>query len=78
VFTSRHLPAVLSILDTIERQREEFRTAEWTIRFALAHERITTGVLNRFTARQIATAKAIAEADGARLAVPTAFLETIR
>lgn len=78
VFTSRHLPAVLSILDTIEQQREEFPTTEWAIRFGLAHERITTGVLNRFTARQIATAKAIAEADGARLALPTAFLETIR
>lgn len=78
VFTTRHLPSVLSVLDTIERQREEFATAEWHVRFGLAHERITTGVLNRFTSRQIATARAIAECDGARLALPNAFLETIR
>ncbi|MFE3645951.1 hypothetical protein ACFXOM_34100 [Streptomyces sp. NPDC059169] len=78
VFASRHLPAVLSVLDTLERQREEFSVPEWQARFGLAHERITTGVLNRFSTRQITTARAIAEAGGPRLALPTSFLETIR
>lgn len=78
VFTTRHLPAVLSVLGTIEAQREEFSTAEWTARFAVAHERITKGVLARFSALQIATAQAIAEADGPRLALPASFLETLR
>ncbi|ARF53688.1 hypothetical protein [Streptomyces gilvosporeus] len=77
VFTTRHLPAVLSALGTIERQREEFSIAEWKARFGLAHERIVTGVLARFSTPQITTARAIAEADGARLALPTALLETI-
>ncbi|MCG7522949.1 hypothetical protein MHW47_00570 [Streptomyces sp. OfavH-34-F] len=78
VFTTRHLPAVLSVLDTIERQREEFSVPEWQARFGLAHERITTGVLNRFSARQTTTARAIAEAGGPRLALPTSFLEAIK
>ncbi|MFD5768900.1 hypothetical protein ACFWIN_24180 [Streptomyces sp. NPDC127049] len=78
VFTTRHLPAVLSVLGTIEAQRDEFSTAEWTARFAVAHERIVKGVLARFSARQIATAHAIAEADGPRLSLPASFLETLR
>lgn len=78
VFTTRHLPAVLSALGTIEAQREEFSTAEWTARFAVAHERIVKGVLARFSALQIGTAQAIAEADGPRLALPASFLETLR
>lgn len=78
VFTTRHLPAVLSTLGTIEAQREEFSTTEWAARFGLAHERITRGVLARFSTPQIATARAIAEADGDRLALPGSFLESIR
>ncbi|MFD9302990.1 hypothetical protein ACFWCB_09985 [Streptomyces sp. NPDC060048] len=78
VFTTRHLPAVLSMLDTIERQREEFSVPEWQARFGLAHERITTGVLNRFSTRQVTTARAIAEAGGPRFVLPSSFLETIQ
>lgn len=78
VFTTRHLPAVLSTLNAIERQREEFSAAEWAARFGLAHERITSGVLARFSAPQIVNARAIAEADGTRLALPGSYLETIR
>ncbi|MEK8146261.1 hypothetical protein NKH18_48550 [Streptomyces sp. M10(2022)] len=78
VFTTRHLPAVLSMLDTIERQHEEFSVPEWQARFGLAHERITTGVLNRFSTLQVTTARAIAEAGGPRLALPASFLEMIQ
>ena len=74
VFTSRHLPAVLSALSSIERQRDELPPAEWTARFGLAHERIITGVLGRFRSPQIELARAIAEADGPRLALPASFI----
>ncbi|MEU9303371.1 hypothetical protein [Streptomyces sp. NPDC048269] len=78
VFGTRHLPAVLSTLATIERQREEFSAAEWQSRFGIAHQRITTGVVARFSTAQIATARAIAEGDGVRLALPPSFLEVLR
>ncbi|MEV0036434.1 hypothetical protein [Streptomyces sp. NPDC050804] len=77
VFTSRHLPSLLSFLDFLERQREEYPAAEWTARFGLAWDRIVHGVRARFSTRQITTAQAIAEADGARLLLPASFLEVI-
>lgn len=77
VFTSRHLPSLLSFLDFLERQREEYPTAEWDARFGLAWDRIVHGVRARFSTRQIATAQAIAEADGDRLLLPPSFLEVI-
>ncbi|MGW7280406.1 hypothetical protein ACWGIV_19295 [Streptomyces sp. NPDC054844] len=77
VFTSRHLPSLLSFLDFLERQREEYPTAEWDARFGLAWDRIVHGVRARFSTRQIATAQAIAEADGDRLLLPSSFLEVI-
>ncbi|WP_369223193.1 hypothetical protein AB5J52_19310 [Streptomyces sp. R39] len=77
VFTSRHLPSLLSFLDFLERQREEYPAAEWTARFGLAWDRIVHGVRARFGTRQIATAQTIAEADGNRLLLPRSFLEAI-
>ncbi|MGW6394266.1 hypothetical protein ACWFR1_28050 [Streptomyces sp. NPDC055103] len=77
VFTSRHLPSLLSFLDFLERQREEYPAAEWTARFGLAWDRIVHGVRARFSTRQIATAQAIAEAGGDRLLLPPSFLEVI-
>ncbi|WP_351227925.1 hypothetical protein [Streptomyces sp. NPDC002133] len=77
VFTSRHLPSLLSFLDFLERQREEYPAAEWTARFGLAWDRVVHGVRARFSTRQIATAQAIAEADGDRLLLPASFLEVI-
>ncbi|MEV8568167.1 hypothetical protein AB0436_21750 [Streptomyces sp. NPDC051322] len=77
VFTGRHLPSLLSFLDFLERQREEYPTAEWDARFGLAWDRIVHGVRARFSTRQLATAQAIAEADGDRLLLPSSFLEVI-
>ncbi|MGW1818067.1 hypothetical protein ACWCQM_31425 [Streptomyces sp. NPDC002125] len=77
VFTSRHLPSLLSFLDFLGRQREEYSAAEWTARFGLAWDRVVHGVRARFSTRQIATAQAIAEADGDRLLLPPSFLEVI-
>ncbi|WP_406494769.1 hypothetical protein OG936_13285 [Streptomyces sp. NBC_00846] len=77
VFTSRHLPSLLSFLDFLERQREEYPAAEWTARFGLAWDRIVHGVRARFSTRQIATAQAIAEGGSDRLLLPPSFLEVI-
>lgn len=77
VFTSRHLPSLLSFLDFLERQREEYPAAEWTARFGLAWDRVVHGVRARFSTRQIAAAQAIAEAGGDRLLLPPSFLEVI-
>ncbi|MFE9765902.1 hypothetical protein ACFYPC_15475 [Streptomyces sp. NPDC005808] len=77
VFTNRHLPSLLSFLDFLERQREEYPAAEWSARFGLAWDRVVHGVRARFSTRQIATAQAIAEADGDRLLLPASFLEVI-
>ncbi|MGW2822283.1 hypothetical protein ACWC24_14925 [Streptomyces sp. NPDC001443] len=77
VFTGRHLPSLLSFLDFMERQRDEYSAAEWTARFGLAWDRLVHGVRARFSTRQITTAQAIAEADGDRLLLPRSFLEVI-
>ncbi|MBT2491822.1 hypothetical protein J7E96_25490 [Streptomyces sp. ISL-96] len=77
VFTSRHLPSLLSFLDFLERQREEYPATEWSARFGLAWDRVVHGVRARFSTRQIATAQTIAEADGNRLLLPASFLEVI-
>ncbi|WP_432036958.1 hypothetical protein [Streptomyces cucumeris] len=77
VFTSRHLPSLLSFLDFLERQREEYPAAEWTARFGLAWDRIVHGVRARFSTHQITTAQAIAEGGGDHLLLPASFLEVI-
>lgn len=77
VFTSRHLPSLLSFLDFLERQREEYSVEEWNARFGLAWDRIVHGVRARFSTCQITTAQTIAEADGTRLLLPESFLEVI-
>ncbi|MEU5851269.1 hypothetical protein [Saccharopolyspora shandongensis] len=73
VFTTRHLPQVLAFLDFLEHQREEYPTAEWTVRFGLAWDRIVHGIRAKFRDEQVATAQAIAEAGGARLLLPPEF-----
>ncbi|OKI26628.1 hypothetical protein A6A28_16795 [Streptomyces sp. CB03578] len=75
VFTTRHLPSLLSFLDFLEEQRSEYSVAEWKARYGLAWERIVDGVRPKFSNTQIATAKAIAEAAGPRLSLPAQFLE---
>jgi hypothetical protein len=48
---------------------------EWKARFGLATERIIRGIRPKFTAEQIVTARAIAEAAGPALSLPARFLE---
>jgi hypothetical protein len=77
VFTTRHLPQLLTFLDFIETQREELPAGEWIARYATAWERIVHGVRDKFRPDQITTARAIAEADRARLILPPQFFEGI-
>lgn len=77
VFTTRHLPQILSFLDFIEHQRDHYPVAEWNLRYGLAWERIVSGIRCKFRDEQIATAQAIAESDGARLLLPPQFLEGV-
>jgi hypothetical protein len=73
VFTTRHLPQVLTFLSFTEAQREEYPAAEWELRYGTAHRRITAGIRDRFAPAQVATAQAIAEGGGARLLLPPQF-----
>jgi len=75
VFTTRHLPSILSFLAFTEQQREELPMPEWKARFGLATERIVRGIRPKFTAEQIVTAQAVAEAAGPALSLPARFLE---
>ncbi|WP_336215997.1 hypothetical protein [Nonomuraea sp. LPB2021202275-12-8] len=77
VFTTRHLPSLLSFLAFTEQQRDELPAAEWKARYGLAWERIVTGIRPKFAREQIRTAIAIAEAGGPHLTLPAQFLELI-
>jgi hypothetical protein len=75
VFTSRHLPALLSFAAFLDAQREEMTVLEWNARHALAWQRLTTGILPQFTADQQATALLIAESHDPRLRLPGQILK---
>jgi len=74
VYTSRHLPSLLRFADFVDGQRDELPEDEWQARYRLAFERITTGVLPKFTSEQLTTARLIAEADDGRVALPAHVL----
>lgn len=75
VFTTRHLPSVLSFLSFCQRQRDEMSEAEWKLRYGQAWQRIVQGIQPRFTAEQLRTAQAIAEGAGPALSLPAQMLE---
>lgn len=64
VITSSKLPAILAFLDHILAKRQRISLPAWSERFGRAHRRITEQILPCFPAREIAMAKAVAEADG--------------
>ncbi|WP_327335682.1 hypothetical protein OG384_03100 [Streptomyces sp. NBC_01324] len=78
VFTTRHLPAIFSFTAFLTAQREEMTVPEWSARYALAFERVTTGVLPQFTAEQQATARLIAESHDPALHLPAQILGGLR
>jgi hypothetical protein len=75
VYTTRHLPSLLSFAGFLHAQRDELPQAEWQARYGLALDRITTGVTPRFTAEQITTARLIAEGNDGLLSIPAQILE---
>ncbi|MER7180376.1 hypothetical protein ABT404_13010 [Streptomyces hyaluromycini] len=75
VYTTRHLPSLLSFTAFVDRQRDEMSGAEWKARYGLAWERLSSGVLPKFTAEQRATARAIAESAEGPHALPVRLLE---
>ncbi|MGQ4363544.1 hypothetical protein [Streptomyces sp. SAS_272] len=75
VFTTRHLPALFSFAAFLTDQREEMPVLEWNARFALAWERITSGILPQFTGEQQATARLIAESHDPALHLPGQILQ---
>lgn len=75
VYTTRHLPSLLSFTDFLHAQREDLSEAEWRARYGLAFDRITTGITPKFTTEQITTARLIAEANGDQARVPAQILE---
>ncbi|MGW3199204.1 hypothetical protein ACWDBD_32485 [Streptomyces sp. NPDC001118] len=77
VFTTRHLPQILSFLDFTERQRDELAVPEWQLRYGTAWQRIVHGIRNKFRREEIATAQAIAEAGESTLLLPTEFWEIL-
>lgn len=58
VITARKLPAILSFLAVIEREREGMTATEWAARFGRAHARIAQQVLPAFTDTVIEQARA--------------------
>jgi len=75
VYTSRHLPSLLSFAAFVDAQRDELPDGEWQARYGLAFERVTTGILAKFTGEQITTARLIAQADAGPLALPAQVLQ---
>lgn len=77
VFTTRHLPSILSFMAFIDEQRGEYSMTEWKVRYGMAFQRIAEGIRPKFSDEQIRTAHAIAEAGGDRLTLPAGFLAAI-
>lgn len=77
VFTTRHLPSILSFLAFTEQQRERLPASQWQDRYGIAWDRIVNGICPKFTAEQLTTARAIAEAGEPALSLPAQFLEVM-
>jgi hypothetical protein len=70
VITARKLPAILSFLAVIEREREGMTATEWAARFGRAHARIAQQVLPAFNDTVIEEARASLAADPPILYLP--------
>ena len=57
VYTTRHLASLVSFAGFMQAQRDELSEHEWQARYGLAAERISTGVLPKFSSEQIDTAR---------------------
>jgi hypothetical protein len=75
VYTTRHLPSLLSFTRFLNTQREELSPGEWQARYALAFDRLTTGITSKFTTEQLTTARLIVEGNDPVLSLPAHLLE---
>ncbi|MHB8331573.1 MAG: hypothetical protein ACYDEA_05190 [Candidatus Dormibacteria bacterium] len=75
VFTERHLPSLAGFARFLEDQREELPAPQWQARYALAHQRLTTGILPAFSAGSLELARQSASSEDAT--VPTRLLEQL-
>lgn len=75
VYTTRHLPSLLSFTGFLNAQRDELPGPAWQARYGLAFDRLTTGITPRFTPEQITTARLIAEAGDPVLSLPAHLLQ---
>lgn len=75
VFTERHLPSLAGFARFLEDQRDELPAAEWQARYALAHQRLTTGILPAFSAETLELARQTAGSTDATVA--TRLLEQL-
>jgi hypothetical protein len=78
VYTTRHLPSLLSFTGFLHAQREELSPLEWQARYGLAFERLTTGITPKFTPEQITAARLIVQAGDPLLSLPADLLEQSR
>ncbi len=75
VFTERHLPSLTGFAQFLEEQREELPAPLWQARYALAHQRLTTGILPAFSADSLERARQSARSAAAT--VPIRLLEQL-
>jgi hypothetical protein len=75
VYTTRHLPSLLSFIGFLPAQRDELPAPQWQARYGLAHDRLTTGITPKFTPEQITTARLIVEAGDPVLSLPADLLQ---
>jgi len=70
VFTSSKLPALLSFLNHILQRRNQMSIDAWSTRYGRAYGRIVCQILPRFPAKEVAMAKAVAEAESDLIWLP--------
>lgn len=75
VFTERHLPSLAGFARFLEDQREELPAPQWQARYALAHQRLTTGILPAFSSDTLELARQSASSPDATVA--TRLLEQL-
>jgi hypothetical protein len=70
VITSRKLPAILSFLNYLLREREVMDAGDWALKYAEPYQRIMETILPRFPRRTLVEATALAETRENLLYIP--------
>jgi hypothetical protein len=70
VIGASKLPALLAFLNHMLQRREQMDLDAWAVRYGAAHARITRNILPRFTAADIAAARAAVESEADLMWLP--------